>query len=77
VAFYLIRDLAAVTARAEAIGLTGATATALAGLAALLGLTGALAGSAIGKRVARYEVARRREEREEEELEHPEVPAHH
>jgi len=77
VAFYLIRDLAAVTARAEAIGLTGATATALAGLAALLGLTGALAGAAIGRRVAGYELARRREEREEEELEHPEVPAHH
>ncbi len=78
VAFYLARDLGTVTARAEAIGLTGAAAAALAGLSALLGLAGAFFGSAIGKRVARYELARRREEREEEELEErPEEPVHH
>jgi len=77
VAFYLGRDIGTVTARADAIGLTRASATALAGFSALLGLAGAVVGSAIGKRVARYEFARRREEREEEELERPEVPAHH
>jgi len=77
VAFYLGRDLATVTARAEAIGLTGAAAPALAGLAALLGLTGAVVGSAIGKRLARYELARKREEREEEEMERPQAPVHH
>jgi len=80
VAFYLARDLGTVTARAEAIGLTGAAAAALAGLSALLGLAGAFFGSAIGKRVARYEFARKRgerEEREEEELERPEEPVHH
>ncbi len=75
VAFYLARDLGTVTGRAEAIGLTGAAAPALAGLSALLGLTGAFLGSAIGKRVARYEFARKREEREEE-LE-PAEPVHH
>src|SRR3990172_493006 len=77
VAFYLARDLGAVTARAEAIGLTGATAAALAGLSALIGLAGAFFGSAVGERVARYELSRRREEREEEELERPEAPVHH
>jgi hypothetical protein len=77
VAFYLGRDIGTVTARADAIGLSRASATALAGLAALLGLAGAVVGSAIGKRVARYEFARRREEREEEEVLRPEAPAHH
>jgi len=77
VAFYLGRDIGTVTARAEAIGLTGAAAPALAGLSALLGLTGAFIGSAIGKRLARYEFARRGAEREEEEMERPEVPVHH
>jgi positive regulator of sigma E activity len=76
VAFYLGRDLGTVTARAEAIGLTGASAAALAGFSALLGLTGAFMGSAIGKRLARYEFARKHEEREEEE-ELPEAPVHH
>jgi hypothetical protein len=77
VAFYLARDLGTVTGRAEAIGLTGAAIPALAGLSALLGLTGALVGSAVGKRLARYEFARKLEGREEEELEHPEAPVHH
>ncbi len=54
VAFYLGRDIGTVTARADAIGLTRASATALAGFSALLGLAGAVVGSAIGKRVARY-----------------------
>ncbi len=78
VAFYLVRDLGTLTARAEAIGLTAASATALAGLSALLGLTGAFVGSSVGKLVARYEFARLREEREErEEEEHPEAPVQH
>ena len=77
VAFYLGRDIGAVTRRAEAIGLTGASAAALAGLSALLGLTGAFVGSAVGKRVARYEFAHKRESREEEEMERPEAPVHH
>jgi len=77
VAFYLARDIGTVTTRAEAIGLTGAAAPALAGLSALLGLTGALAGSAIGRRLARYQFARRGTEREEEEMERPEAPVHH
>jgi len=77
VAFYLGRDLGTVVARANAIGLTGASATALAGVSALLGATGAFAGSAIGKRIARYEFARRPHEREEEEMERPEAPVQH
>jgi len=78
VAFYLSRDIGAVTARADAIGLTGASAPALAGLAALLGLAGAIVGSAIGKGMGRYEFARKREEHEEEmEMERPETPLHH
>ncbi len=77
VAFYLARDVGTVTARTDAIGLTRASATALAGFSAMLALAGAVVGSAIGKRVARYELARRRVAREEEEVERPEVPAHH
>ena len=78
VASYLVRDIGMVTARADAIGLTGASAAALAGFSALLGLVGAGVGSAIGKRVAGYEFAlRKRGEHEEEELEHPETPLHH
>jgi len=78
VAFYLTRDLGTVIGRAEAIGLSGASATALAGLAALLGLTGTMVGAAIGKRLTRYEFfARRGGEREEEVIERPEVPLHH
>ena len=77
-AFYLVRDIGMVTARANAIGLTGASAPALAGLSALLGLVGAGVGSAAGKRLAGYELAlRKRGEHEEEELEHPETPLHH
>ncbi len=75
VALYLARAVGTVTGRAEAIGLSGASAAALAGFSALLGLVGALIGSAVGKRMARYQFAREREE--EEVVERPEAPAHH
>jgi len=76
IAFYLGRNITIASARAGAMGLPAGSATALAGLSALLGLAGAIVGSSIGKRVARYELARKRDEEEESEsAEAP--PVHH